>query len=603
MIYKRPAYEQINPVPSPAHDRPRGGPALQPAGARMSGTGAGAPDIAATLLRAGAPFELVPACGAAAGPMIFRHAPRTLPEFMAGAGQFRNRPFLLYEGRRYSFGEALDAAAGLAAALRDGFSVRSGTHVGVAMRNSPECVVALLAVMVMGAVPVIANSRGTAEELSDCLLGTRCEVVLADERCAKALAGAVKAAGIPLLVGANAGPFGRFEGQGAASGAVSWETMVAREAQPEAAALVLFTSGTTGRAKAVVLTQRGVMTSVWANQFAAAQIGLQLAARYNLDPAVLAARAAESCLLLVYPLFHTSGLHSGLLPTLARGSRMILMHRWDVSTALRLIQTERVTQMPGVPTMYWDLLRSPDRARYDLSSLTSVSTGGQALPVNLLAEMRRAFPHCVVGNGYGLTEANGAVALVVGEDFLARPSTSGRVLPSCELRIVRDAGGEADRGEPGEIRVRGSQVMAGYWENPEATAATLHDGWLATGDVGYLDEDGFLYIVDRKKDMVISGGENIYCAEVERIIQQQPDVHEVATFGIADERLGERLVAVVVPHAGRSITETQIFEWVAAHLAAYKVPGRVWFQAEGLGRNDLGKIDKLALRRRCAPST
>ncbi|MBS0366510.1 MAG: AMP-binding protein [Proteobacteria bacterium] len=556
------------------------------------------------LLAPGAPFELARASGAEGAPLVYRQAPRTLTEFLAGATTLIERPFLLYEGRRLSYAETLAAAASLATVLQSRYAVRPGTHVGIALRNGPECVIALLAAAALGAVLVVANSRGTADELAAALIGSRCGLVLADPRCGAALEGALAAARIALLVAAAECREGELSGwaqacAGASAGA-TWEAVLARDLDPESAALILFTSGTTGRPKGAVLTHRGVMTSIWANQFAAAQVGLEMAARYGIDPAVLAARAGQPCLLLVYPLFHTSGLHSGLFASIARGGRMVLLRRWDVATALRLIQEERVTMMPGVPTMYWDLLQYPGRSDFDLSSLTSVSTGGQAMPLNLLAGIREAFPNCVIGNGYGLTEANGAVALVVGQDFLARRSTSGRVLPSCELRIVREDGCDADVGEPGEIRVRGAHVMAGYWDDAEATAAAVQDGWLLTGDVGERDAEGFLYIVDRKKDMVICGGENIYCAEVERVIQTHPDVHEVATFGLPDDRLGERLVAVVVPHAGRQLTQSGVSEWVAVKLAAYKVPAQVWFQEDALRRNDLGKIDKVVLRRRYA---
>lgn len=270
------------------------------------------------------------------------------------------------------------------------------------------------------------------------------------------------------------------------------------------------------------------------------------------------------------------------------------MRRWDAQEAVRLIAAEKITMFSAVPTMLWDLLNRARLGDADLSSLRNVASGGQALPVNLLDEIRAVCPHAVMGTGYGMTEASGSLAQAVGEDFIRNRASAGRVLPLAQVRIVAPDGKVMPTGQSGEIQLKGAMVMAGYWNRPEETAAAFtEDGWLRTGDVGYVDAEGYIFIVDRVKDMVISGGENIYCAEVERVMGEMPGVGECAAFGIPDERLGELLVAVV---KATDLDEQAVKDWVGERLARYKAPGRVAFVSEPLPRNDVGKINKVALR-------
>lgn len=545
--------------------------------------------LEASLTEPGAPYELVYTDGPHGRVRVFRHAPATLPEFLRTLAAFADRPLLVHESRRLSYRQIFDRTAGIAYELGNR-GVTRGSRVVIAMRNSCECVAAILAVLAIGAVPVFINSRGTRDEITDGVRMARCSIMLVDQRCAAALSEAPPAGVAILDESMLVGMPPRDD----------FFSRLATGVAPDDPAAILFTSGTAGRPKAAVLTHRGVMTSLWANLYAGALIGLRTAEKLGIDMATLAAQMQSPCLLLVYPLFHTSGLHSGLLPTLARGARCVMMKRWSGVDALRLIEAERITQAPGVPTMFWDMLKVEERGQFDLSSLTSIATGGQAMPVNLLADMRAAFPRAVIGNGYGLTEANGAVSLVVGEDFLARPTTSGVVLPTLEVRFMRTAHTEAAPGEPGEVWVRGASVMREYFDDPAATEEAFHEGWLRTGDVGYLDDEGFIYIVDRKRDMIISAGENIYCAEVERVLLEHPGVFEASTFGVVDDRLGEKLVAAVVPRGGCDVTEADLQAWIGGRLAAYKVPRRVWTSDTPLVRNDMGKVDKVAMRQRFA---
>ena len=294
---------------------------------------------------------------------------------------------------------------------------------------------------------------------------------------------------------------------------------------------ILFTSGTTGRVKGAVLTHRNLTTGLLSMQLSGVMVLHHMAAKYGMEPEALMASAPQQAVLLVYPLFHISGLGSAFLSPLFSGSKIIIMRRWDAQEAVRLIKDEGVTMFTGVPTMLWDLLHNAKLSDADLSGLRNVASGGQALPVNLLEEIRAVCPQAAMGTGYGMTECSGAIAQAVGDDFTRQPSSAGRVLPLVDVRIEAPDGAVLPRGEAGEITVRGAQIMAGYWNRLEDTAAVLSpDGWLKTGDVGYVDDEGYVFIVDRKKDMVISGGENIYCAEVERVMGEMPWPHRMCSL-------------------------------------------------------------------------
>lgn len=547
---------------------------------------------------------------------VFRHAPRSMPELFGKVSWDSDAAFLVYGSRRVTYRDAWKQAGILASVLEGRYRVGVGTRVGLAMRNMPEWVMSFLAIARLGAVPVVLNSRSAGEELAHARDTMGVSLIIVDGRCGRELISYPSST--PTLVAADAAAEGDDRVRDAQSvaatvtaGAASLEALVdetgtavnppAPVVSPEDPAMILFTSGTTGRAKGAVLSHFGTCSSVWTNHYAGYLIAERMAARFGITVEQLLAHAPQPALLLMFPLFHTSGVHTGLLANLMRGGKIVLMRRWDVPTALTLIEREKITQFPCVPTMLWDLVRSPELSRFDMSSLTSVSAGGQALQSGLLAEITRAFPRAIPGTGFGMTETTGAVAMCVGEDFLAHPGTAGRILPTTEVRIRRDDGQVAGNGETGEICLRGVSNMLEYWGEPEETARAFdEDGFMHSGDIGYIDAEGYLYIVDRKKDMVISAGENIYCAEVERVLLSHPDLIEAAAFGIPDPRLGERLLAIVVPRPGAvaSVTPQAIREHVAAHLAAYKVPADIQIEAAGLPRNDLDKVDKNRLRDR-----
>ncbi len=464
--------------------------------------------------------------------------------------------------------------------------VTRGDRVAIAMRNRAEWLVAFLAVMKAGAVAVLVNSRGSSAELLAMLQDVDPAVVLCDTERADA----IHDAGYVGRVLDLTAPFDPDEIARRSSRSVP-DAGVARPGDPCA---ILFTSGTTGRIKGAVLSHRNLITGLMSTQMSGMVVLANMAAQMGVSEQTLIAQMPQQAGLLVYPLFHVSGLGAGFLSPFMAGSKVVIMRRWDAEEAARLIEAEQVSMFSAVPTMLWDILH---RARTDgasLVSLRNIGSGGQALPVNLVEEVHALCPQAQIGTGYGMTECAGAIAQAVGPEFMKRPSAAGRVLPMVEVRIEAPDGTVLETGEAGEIVVRGAQVMSGYWNRPEETAAVLTaDGWLRTGDVGFVDAEGYVTIVDRKKDMVISGGENIYCAEVERALGEMPGLTECAAFGLPDERLGERLVAVVVCIG---LTEAEIIAGVAQKLARYKAPTRVVIAPHTLPRNALGKVDKIALR-------
>jgi long-chain acyl-CoA synthetase len=299
---------------------------------------------------------------------------------------------------------------------------------------------------------------------------------------------------------------------------------------------------------------------------------------------------------LSVPFFHVTGCHSTLVATLAFGSKLVLMYRWNAERALELIERERITSFGGVPTMVWQVLESPDFAKRDTSSVQSIGYGGAPAPPELVKRIKEHFPKVSPGNGYGMTETSSLAVGNGGEDYIRKPDSVGRPAPVNDIKIADDDGNEVPTGELGEVCMRGPNVVKGYWNKPEPTAETFRDGWLHSGDIGRVDEEGFLYIVDRAKDMVIRGGENVYSVEIETVLYEHPAVSEAAVIGIPHLVLGEEVAAVVKRVPGAEVSEDELKEHVSQRLAAFKVPVRIWISDDPLPRNPAGKVLKRELK-------
>lgn len=532
--------------------------------------------ILAALTGRGSPFEI----GERDGRREFVRAAPNLAALIEQARVHAQREAVVEadggeRSRAFTYGEIFAWRDRVAEAL----AIAPGERVALCMRNRVEWIVAFMAVIHAGGVAALMNSRGSPEELVAMIGEVSPALVITDaERAALIRDGGYAGRLLDALPPADGPPAPPREPHQAAA---------------DDPAVILFTSGTTGRVKGAVLSQRNIVTGLMSVQLTGAMVLENLVRAHGVPRDVLLANMPQPAALLVFPLFHISGLAAGFLSPFLAGGKIVIMRRWDARAALSLIASEHITQFSAVPTMLWDLLHTAELADADLSSLRNVASGGQALPVNLLEAVRAACPQAMMGTGYGLTECAGSIAQAVGEDFLRQPASAGRVMPLIDLRIEDAAGNPLPTGQAGEIVVRSAQVMLGYHGRPDATGEVLSaDGWLRTGDVGLVDEEGYIFIVDRAKDMVISGGENIYCAEVERALGEMPGITECAAIGVPDERLGEVLVAVV-----RGDTdERAAIEWVGDRLARYKAPARVAFVNQSLPRNHVGKVDKIALR-------
>jgi long-chain acyl-CoA synthetase len=525
---------------------------------------------------------------------LFRNAPATLRDFAQGARAKGEAEYLVYENERYTYAQIFARVDALAAALVQRYGVGRGDRVAIAMRNYPEWIIAYFAATSIGAVAVGINAWWTTDELDYGLRDCGARVLLADrERLDRAQ---------PLLAELGELRVVAVRTDAATAlppGVERWEDVLAGHAgaalpavqvDPDDDAMILYTSGTTAHPKGVVSTNRAIMQSLFA--FACRAIAMATA-RPPKEP-----HPFPTCYILIVPLFHVTGLVPVMLGATLGGNKLVMMYKWSPERALELIERERVTTFVGVPTQSHDLLESPKFPSTDTSSLQSVGGGGAAAPPQHVKRIENSFTRGRPNIGYGMTETNAFGPGNTGDDYVRKPASTGRVVPICEIRVTDPAsGGPIATGEVGEVRFRGPHLFRGYWNKPTETADVLgDDGWLRTGDLGYLDDEGFLFLVDRAKDIVIRAGENISCTEVENVVYAYPDTYECACFGLPHERLGEELAVAVYPKAGHAFDPDDLRRHVAAHLAAFKVPSQVVVCAEPLPRNASGKLLRRALR-------
>lgn len=554
----------------------------------------GVDPIGAILTGRGGPFELVPTVADGVIYKVFLHGPKSLAHIYNCAREFGPQPFLVGRDFTISYAEAFSKAAALVRAISEAGIVRR-QRVAIAMANSPEWVIGFIAITAMGATAVLVNYRGSTEELLSALTDTDCVALIADpdvvvrvpKRWAESRLVIVATSNSPTKPSPSTRSFDEFMS--------GWQGLKLEpvEMSSEDEAVVIFTSGTTGGPKGALLTQRAVTQSVCAVDYLILRGPLRTVS--ELAALKLSPDAPTPSVMLVFPLFHVSGVTSTLLPAMRRGGKIVMVRKWNVAEVIDLIERERVSGLSGSPAMLWDLMHA-DRKGRDLDSLRFLSIAGQALKAPLFSDLRDAFPDVKVGVGYGQSETGGVTG-IGGANLSAEPDSVGWPLPYFELRLVDEVGNEVPKGDVGEIVLRSPTVMQGYCGRPEETAAVLKDGWLLTGDLGRLDEQGRLYIVDRKKNIVISGGENIACSEVEAAALTHPAVREAVAFGVPDDRLGERLILAVVKRLGRHLDAQMLATHIGEQRAIYKVPRGFLFTDE-LPLNATGKVDRQQLRAR-----
>ncbi|WP_449434900.1 class I adenylate-forming enzyme family protein [Pseudomonas putida] len=544
------------------------------------------------LIGPGSPYEVV--TSPETNLRSFRHAPGNLLEAIEVGRAFGEREFLIWEQQRLTFADFFDQVDRLAAQLSQRFAIKQGDRVAIAMRNQPAWLVAFVAVQRCGAVCVPLNSWGLRDELFHGLQDSGAQLLVCDEQRLQLLAGdLLRERLVSIVVGTPAelalpASCQRFETLLQAPALALPAIAIA----PDDPALILYTSGTTSRAKGVLSSHRAICQALTALEFQTAFCAVSSPERIQ---AVIDSGLAPTNLMAV-PLFHVSGLHAQFLLALRSGRRLLLMYKWDVDKAYDLIRDERCTQFNGAPVMMQQLLGSPRFDSADSDSLYGLGLGGALAPSRLLAQISKRKPKAIGGSGYGLTESNGIGAAVGGDQFVYKPDSVGWPLPIVDVCVGPDPQSPLPVGCSGLIWLRSPTLMSAYWRSPEASAQTLQDGWLDTGDIGMLDEEGFLYITDRAKDLINRAGEKISASEVESCICEMPGVIEAAAFALADETLGERLVLMLRSEVGRAPSVEQVCTFIGQRLAAYKVPAEVHIQCEALPRNASGKLIKAQLK-------
>ncbi|MGZ4726102.1 MAG: class I adenylate-forming enzyme family protein [Acidimicrobiales bacterium] len=555
-------------------------------------------EVRASLIGPGGPFEVTTEVIDGHELQVYKdrlpHL-RSVGEIAALRGD--EEPFIVYGERRIGFSEFFGLANSVSAALHDRFGIGHGDRVAVLSANNPEWCLSFWGTVDLGAILVGLNGWWKTDEIIYGLQDSGARALVADrgrfERIADAL-DQLPDLEVVFLVDADPSEFGddprlhRFDELTTAPSPTFPDDPIDEGDY----AVIYYTSGTTGRPKGAISSHRNMVANLQNtifNTVAIAMVAPDTAASPD---------AGQTTALLTSPLFHVSGCHSSLVVGTLGGLKLVIpAGRFEPDKALKLIQDEKVTIWATVPTMVWRVCEFPDRHEYDTSSVTSVAFGGSPSADELQRMVRETFPNVKsTSNAYGLTESSSVATVISGPDALEKPTSVGPPVPVVEIRIADASGAEVAQGETGEVLIRGPIIMPGYWGKPEATAETVIDGWLHTGDIGRVDEDGYLYITDRAKDMIIRGGENIYCVEIEQRLVEHPEIADAAVIGVPHLELGEEVKAVVQLVDGSELTDADVRAWVAEALANFKVPAYVELTTDKLPRNASGKLLKNVLR-------
>ncbi|MCZ8173397.1 MAG: class I adenylate-forming enzyme family protein [Novosphingobium sp.] len=522
-------------------------------------------------------------------PML-KNAPPTLVHYLHHyCAQHGDAEFIVDGDIRLTFAQIHAAARTVAGGLVAGHGVQKGDRIGIAARNSANWMIAYLGILMAGGCATLLNGWWAGEELAGGIELAGCSIILVDHQRGERLTGFSYPG--KLVTFSHDCPWQEGLAEVLAHGGGADTPLP--ELTGDDLATILYTSGSTGQSKGAYSDHRAVVQAAMNYAAQTLMVFTYMGSRGEVP-------SGQPCSLVNVPLFHVTGMVPLFLQSFAIGRKLVLMPKWNAEEAMRLIEKEKVSYFVGVPLMSFEIATHPNRDKYDLSSCTSFAAGGAPRPVDHVTRIRENLPNAFPLLGYGLTETNGVGCGNFNENYLAKPGSTGTASkPLVEIGILNDAGECLAPGEIGEVSIRSIANFLGYWNNTEATkAAIMPDGFFRTGDLGYLDEDGYLYIVDRKKDIIIRGGENISCIEVEEAIYAHPKVSECSVFGMPDERYGELPTGVFLAKDGEHLTEEELREFLKANIAAYKVPVRLWQETETLPRLGTEKVDKRTLKAR-----
>jgi long-chain acyl-CoA synthetase len=542
-------------------------------------------------------FELIDAEVRGVKMKVFKNAPAHLGQVFAGSRGHGDKTFLVYEDEIITFAQAADRIDALASLLVNTYGVKKGDRVAVAMRNFPEWVMSFAAIISVGAINVSMNSWWTEDEMDFALEDSGATVLICDQQRFDIGAASCVKKNVKVLVVRAEKPL--------PAGVDKWEEVLplgdkhpGADISPDDDATILYTSGTTGRPKGAVSTHRAIISSIMA--FSARNTIFQMSGTKLKD---VDGPEVPTSFILIVPLFHVTGCVPVMLSCFVAGLKLAIMYKWDPEKALEMIEREQITNFVGVPTQSWDLVNSPAFEKYDTSSLRAVGGGGAPSPTSLVGKVNDKVKNGNPQLGYGMTETNAFGPAITGSDYLSHPTSTGRASWPMLVEVRDENLKPVPTGQSGEIWFFGPMLIRGYWNRPDATAETIVDGWLRSGDLGRLDADGYVYVEDRVKDMILRAGENVYGAEVESAIYEHPAVHEAAVFGVPHERLGEEVGVAILPNDGMTLTPEELWAFLDAKIAKFKIPTQVVIMTEPLPRNAAGKFLKRELQQHVVKGT
>lgn len=563
--------------------------------------------VKAALTAPEAPFETEEAVIRGVSFKTYKHAPKNMKEVFQTSYNFADRDFLVFEDDRCTFGAHAKAVHTLAHSLINDYGVKKGDRVAIIARNYPEWAPAFWAGLIIGAIVTPTNSWWTGEEMEYGLEDSGSSIAIVDPEILERIRPHLD--NLPqlkhVIVMRATGPDGdkRVSFLNDIIGPVSQWSALDDPGAPDIPlgtddpCTIMYTSGTTGKPKGALASHRGIITNMFNGRYSQAR-GLLRSGEPLPDPND---EPPAMAILLSVPFFHATGAFAILTPFTMGGSKIVTMYKWDAGQALGIIEREKITNIGGVPAIAWQVIEHPDRDKYDLSSIVGVSYGGAPSAPELVTQIAKTFKGAAPGNGWGMTETCATATQNFGYDYFRKPDSAGLPGPVGEIKVVSPDGKTLGPNEVGELWCKGPMNAIEYLNKPEATAETFIDGWVVTGDLARIDEEGFVYLVDRAKDMLIRGGENIYCIEVESALYEHEAVMDAAIVGIPHKVLGEEVGAVIQLAPGEEVTTAELQNFVRSKLAAFKVPVEIVFQTEPLLRNANGKIMKRELKELFTP--